>query len=260
VKDGNTPGLRLEQDSSSGFQAQTWDVAGNEANFFVRSASTGSQLSFRIRPGAPTSSIDIASTGDVGIGTAAPGNPLHVSRNTSSFLAALNLQNAGGDVGFRLTNDVDAIDLNLIESAGLNEFRINLGASPPELALTATGNMTITGDYFSATCTAPGSPCAPDYVFAPDYELMPLDDLRTFVQENRHLPNVPSEPELREAGQINLSKFQLTLLEKVEELTLYTLSLHGTVEDLKADRDAKSEALEALGKKLALMEASGGVE
>ena len=44
VVDGNTPTLRLEQDGSSGFTPQTWDVAGNEANFFIRDATNGSTL------------------------------------------------------------------------------------------------------------------------------------------------------------------------------------------------------------------------
>ena len=59
TKSGNTPTLRLEQDGSSGFSAQTWDVAGNEANFFVRDVTNSSTLPLRIRPGAPSSSIDI---------------------------------------------------------------------------------------------------------------------------------------------------------------------------------------------------------
>jgi hypothetical protein len=70
VRTGNTPGMRLEQDGSGGFSPQTWDIAGNEANFFVRDVTGGSHLPFRIRPGAPTSSIDISAAGHVGIGTA----------------------------------------------------------------------------------------------------------------------------------------------------------------------------------------------
>ena len=58
VNTSNTPALRLEQNNTGGFTAQTWDVAGNEANFFVRDVTSGSRLPFRIRPGAPTSSID----------------------------------------------------------------------------------------------------------------------------------------------------------------------------------------------------------
>jgi hypothetical protein len=75
---GDTPVLRLDQSSSGGFTAQTWDVGGNEANFFIRDLTGGSRLSFRIRPGAPTSSIDIAASGNVGIGTASPESKLDV--------------------------------------------------------------------------------------------------------------------------------------------------------------------------------------
>ena len=72
VNTSNTPAIRLEQNNSGGFTAQTWDIAGNEANFFVRDVTGGSRLPFRIRPGAPTSSIDISASGNVGIGTASP--------------------------------------------------------------------------------------------------------------------------------------------------------------------------------------------
>ncbi len=68
----DTPAMRLEQNNTGGFSAQTWDVAGNEANFFIRDVTSGSRLPFRIRPGAPTSSVDIAASGNVGIGTGAP--------------------------------------------------------------------------------------------------------------------------------------------------------------------------------------------
>ncbi len=74
----DTPAIRLEQSNAGGFSAQTWDIAGNEANFFVRDLTNGSHLPFRIRPGAPTSSIDIAATGNVGIGTASPAAKLDV--------------------------------------------------------------------------------------------------------------------------------------------------------------------------------------
>ena len=78
----DTPAIRLEQNNTGGFTAQTWDIAGNEANFFVRDLTSGSRLPFRIRPGAPTSSIDISASGNVGIATASPSAPLDVSGNT----------------------------------------------------------------------------------------------------------------------------------------------------------------------------------
>lgn len=80
----DTPAMRLEQNNSGGFTAQTWDIGGNEANFFVRDVTGGSLLSFRIRPGAPTSSLDIAASGNVGVGTGAPGTKLDVQGNAAT--------------------------------------------------------------------------------------------------------------------------------------------------------------------------------
>ncbi len=92
VNSSDTPAIRLEQNNTGGFTAQTWDIAGNEANFFVRDVTSGSRLPFRIRPGAPTSSIDISATGNVGIGTASPGNILSIvqNQNGNSFASILN--------------------------------------------------------------------------------------------------------------------------------------------------------------------------
>tara|TARA_R110000737_G_scaffold332699_1_gene349763 strand:+ start:7813 stop:9111 length:1299 start_codon:yes stop_codon:yes gene_type:complete len=78
VKSGNTPTLRLEQDGSSGFGAQTWDVAGNEANFFIRDASNGSTLPFKIMPGAATNTLVVAASGNVGIGDQTPDAALDI--------------------------------------------------------------------------------------------------------------------------------------------------------------------------------------
>ena len=68
ISNGDTPTLRLEQNTSSGFAAQTWDVAGNETSFFIRDATNGSTLPFRIRPGASSNSLVIDTDNDVGIG------------------------------------------------------------------------------------------------------------------------------------------------------------------------------------------------
>jgi hypothetical protein len=92
INTSNTPAIRLEQNSSGGFTAQTWDIGANEANFFVRDVTGGSKLSLRIRPGAPTSSVDIASDGQVGIGTGSPDNKLHIL-STDAGAALMKLEN-----------------------------------------------------------------------------------------------------------------------------------------------------------------------
>ena len=84
---GDTPSVRLDQDTSSGWTAQVWDIAGNESNFFVRDTTGGSKLPFRIQPGAPTNTLTLKSDGKVGIGTWSPTYPLEleVTGNNSVF-------------------------------------------------------------------------------------------------------------------------------------------------------------------------------
>jgi hypothetical protein len=95
AKSGNTPTLRLEQDGSSGFSPQTWDIAGNETSFFIRDATNGSQLPFRIRPGADSNSLVIDSDNDIGIGVLSPGFPLHVKTNSSTNAAIVAERTSG---------------------------------------------------------------------------------------------------------------------------------------------------------------------
>ena len=105
LKEGNTPTLRLEQDGSSGFTPQTWDLAGNETNFFIRDATNGSDLPFRIFPNAGSDALIIeGGTGDIGLGTTNPAQDLHILDNSAAanFLvesntsAAMLLQDTGG--------------------------------------------------------------------------------------------------------------------------------------------------------------------
>ncbi len=81
INDSDTPGIRLEQNGSGGWTPQTWDVAGNEANFFIRDVTSGSKLPFRIYPGASTNSLIISGNGYVGVGTVSPTEKLHVAGN-----------------------------------------------------------------------------------------------------------------------------------------------------------------------------------
>jgi hypothetical protein len=114
IATSNTPASRLEQNNSGGFNAQTWDIAGNEANFFIRDVTGGSRLPFRIRPGAPTSSIDINASGDVGIGTASPANLLDAVKGQDAA-TTLQLSNTTAGVSsqaiIQTTSDFGSVRL-----------------------------------------------------------------------------------------------------------------------------------------------------
>jgi hypothetical protein len=125
----NTPAIRLEQNNTGGFTAQTWDIGANEANFFVRDVTGGSRLSFRIRPGAPTSSIDIAANGNVGIGTGSPQTTLDVSGNTMLL---------GADSGLA-TRTNSTIKLNRLAAPPFTSTNLNFGVL--NAATTSTDNI-----------------------------------------------------------------------------------------------------------------------
>jgi hypothetical protein len=63
-----------------------------------------------------------------------------------------------------------------------------------------------------------------DYVFEPDYNLMPLPELKKYLTENKHLPDVPSAKEVADNG-FNLAEMDAILLKKIEELTLHVIQL-----------------------------------
>jgi len=92
---GNTPTLRLEQDGSSGFTAQTFDVASNEANFFIRDATNGSTLPFRIEPSSPSNMLYLDRDNEIGMGTTSPDGALHISRSDGANVDLILQQTSG---------------------------------------------------------------------------------------------------------------------------------------------------------------------
>jgi hypothetical protein len=133
VVDGDTPTLRLQQDGSSGFQPQTWDVAGNETSFFVRDATNGSTLPFRIRPTGPNNALVIDEDGDIGVGVLSADPGVHVFRNSATNGAELHLEqtNASGTarVHVESANSANADLLRLTNGGGQLQIVYENGGS-----------------------------------------------------------------------------------------------------------------------------------
>lgn len=284
ISTSDTPAVRFEQNSSGGWTAQTWDIAGNESNFFVRDVTAGSRLPLRIRPGAPTSSIDISADGNTGFGTSSPtdsaradfsdteqlkarialtGQEFYQAGNTSTDGIAILLgvnrsgnrqiwfgdtaqltQNStnrvirfypnNGEISAIATDGSTVKNLILQNSGG----SVGIGTSAPSSKLHVNGgDIRVSGGSFIDDGV---TLYAPDYVFETDYPLMPLDRVAQFVRAERHLPNVPSAATIKSEG-LNVSQFQMRLLEKVEELMLYVIAQHEENKEL-AERIAQLEA------------------
>ena len=113
--------------------------------------------------------------------------------------------------------------------------------------LRVLGDVTVAGGSFIDDGTTLN---VPDYVFEDDYPLMGLEELQAYVSSERHLPNMPSTDDIRSNG-LNLSQFQMLLLEKAEELTLYTLAQEEKL-------GVQKKQIAALEQRLSELEESGG--
>jgi hypothetical protein len=83
----------------------------------------------------------------------------------------------------------------------------------------------------------------PDYVFHPEYQILSLKDLETYIQKNKHLPDVPSAKEVEDSG-LDLGNNQSVLLRKIEELTLYMIDMNKKLEKLSAENAQLKKNLE----------------
>jgi hypothetical protein len=74
-----------------------------------------------------------------------------------------------------------------------------------------------------------------DYVFDKDYNLLSLKELKSFIEKNKRLPEIPSATEAVNNG-IELKEMSVLLLKKVEELTLHVLKLNERIEKLETNK------------------------
>jgi hypothetical protein len=72
----------------------------------------------------------------------------------------------------------------------------------------------------------------PDYVFEKDYSILSLEQISKYILKHKHLPGVPSATQIKTEG-LSLGKMQTILMQKVEELTLYTITQNTQIKDLE---------------------------
>jgi hypothetical protein len=112
---------------------------------------------------------------------------------------------------------------------------LGIGVSDPTEKLEVNGNGIFSGNLESKKVKVTATPgSVPDYVFKDDYNLKNLYEIEDFIKTNSHLPNIPKAEEIETNGQ-NLGELQLKLLEKIEELMLYTIRQQKEIESLKEE-------------------------
>jgi len=112
-----------------------------------------------------------------------------------------------------------------------NDGHVGIGTPTPQSELAVNGK--VTAKEFEATLDG-----WPDYVFNTDYNLRSIPELENYIQINKHLPEIPSEQEVKEQG-VKLGEMNALLVKKVEELTLYIIKMQKEIDALKADHQTK---------------------
>lgn len=252
----DTPGIRLEQ--TAGVRAaQIWEVVANEANFMV-SDVTNATMPFMIEASAPDDGLVIDAQGKVGFGVSAPEEQLHIRSNaadTDAF-ALFDANGSGSDSAFRLRQNgtvPTTWEFRNQQSSGRLNVGIAGGNTPLKIEDTAVNNLLKLGrnnrpDEVVVTGKLVVNDVqlsVPDYVFADEYVLRPLAEVQAFIDTNSHLPEVPSEADIKANG-VNMTEMQMTLLKKVEELTLYTIEQEELIATQRAQFGERIARLEAL--------------
>jgi hypothetical protein len=172
--------------------------------------------------GAGAANTDLRVNGRIQTGDGSNLGGIWVSTTSSMFMGQLNANSLGlYNGGWRLIAD--------------NNGNVGIGTTSPTKKLTVNG--AIYGKEILVDTNVPG----PDYVFEKDYDLPSLEEVKSYIEKNKHLPEVPSAKEM-EANGINVGEMNMILLKKVEELTLYVI-------ELKKENEAQNEMITELKKK-----------
>ncbi|CAL2088880.1 hypothetical protein [Tenacibaculum sp. 190524A05c] len=228
------------------------------------------QLSFGTTAGNSSNAIErmrINDIGNVGIGTTSPSAKLHVA---GTFISAGNMSNTfgsgstltlfgGSTKGNRLiagADDDGAYIRSTWASGGTDAISFRNSSGAKTMIIDANNNVGIgvtdTKGYNLAVAGSNGiiaekvtvklQSTWPDYVFTNDYKLPTLEEVEQQISNNGHLSNIPSAAEVKKNG-IELGEMNKKLLEKIEELTLYTIQQDKEIKALKK-QDSKLEKLE----------------
>ena len=186
--------------------------------------------------------------GNLGIGTTTPTALLELNKTVGALALALkrgsnNVVSIGsGTMGTEAYGVLQLYHSNSeqvrLYSAGdswINGGNLGIGTDQPSAKLDVRGTIKA-----CEVKVALAQGC--DFVFKNDYKLMDLKELEGFVKTNQHLPEIASEKEMVENG-VNMKELQMKLLQKIEELTLYTIEQNKKIMELEK-QNAKIQTLE----------------
>ncbi len=225
--------------------------------------STSDVAPINFRTGTNTR-LTIHESGNVGIGTVNPNDKLHVNGNTTLNIYHGTTQ---GHLNFRQGQPVTDVAIvtaqhglatyNGLRINGTNGVSIGTNNGVERLRVTSSGNVGIgTTDTKGFKLGVNGKIAATevkvatyanwaDFVFKSDYDLPTLKEVEQHIKENGHLKDIPNADEVKKEG-FFLAEMNAKLLQKIEELTLYTIAQQKELQNQEAINKNLEERLQKL--------------
>ena len=201
----------------------------------------------------------INSAGDVGIGNTlvygraiistseTKNNSIPTAASTALFLST-NESDTPFGVKFGVVGNTSAINRYVSIQTGEHNVanngilslqpaggNVGIGTANPDQKLTVKG--TIHSQEVIVDMNV-----LPDYVFKPAYHLPTLNEVKTYIDQNHHLPEMPSAEQVAKDG-LSLGEMNAKLLKKVEELTLYLIEKDKELNNQQAINQAQTDKL-----------------
>ena len=240
-------------------------IQGPTTNFWdIGQYGDSEHLQFRPR-GQSVNRVVFKQNGNVGIGTAEPKTKLHLEGGNNEIRFGSNTGLGGfvgtyqDYIGISLNRSISVGDYNdtgkyhgemgIVSTDKGSQIRFYTGITKnaygkQNMTLTEDGNLGIGVSDPSHKLTVNGTIQAkeikvsldglpaPDYVFEKDYNLKSLGETQAYIQQNGHLPGVPSAETMETEG-LDLKKMNMILLRKIEELTLHAIQQQQEIDQLK---------------------------
>ncbi|WP_246008717.1 hypothetical protein [Chryseobacterium lactis] len=170
--------------------------------------------------------VQLLNNGNVGIGTTTPTTTLDVNGN-ASFLDFIS---AGTNSWIFHTPDDTRKTLHI---APRNTANNDWDWTKSFVINGENGNALLNGKFEAKEIKVTLTPTA-DFVFDEKYNLPKLEDVEKHIKEKKHLPEIASAKVMEKEG-VNVGEFQIKLLQKIEELTLYSIEQNNNIKQLKEE-------------------------
>jgi len=251
IYNGSNSYLSLIVNGSTGYSIPNWanstilESVPVSTGGLVLSSYTGD---INFQTSSRTNRMTVAANGNVGIGITNPSAPLHLVKSPTAFtnipmqewdpsIAGYNLTlsnyNSVYGIDYRFTQFTNGVSQPVLTFQGGN---VGIGTTTPDTKLAVLGS--IHANEVKVDLSVPG----PDYVFEPAYKLPALSELKTYVDQNHHLPEIPSADQMAKDG-LSLGDMNVKLLKKVEELTLYLIEKDKEIKELKQSQQNQIDEL-----------------